>query len=493
MVAADFLTRIKRASRASLVMGMVRASRALVLLLCVAGAQEALACSSAGVILDAETDALLRNYSEPMLEVSGLVPGSAEVVLSGIDQINAYASPGCVTIYSGLLFEADNPSELRGVIAHEIGHLAGGHITALKQQIEEYTLISLASTILGLGMLAAGLPDAGMLVIAGGSGVGIGRFLQHSRTQESAADNAALSYLERTGNSGRGIIDFFRKLAAIEGDYDINPYMSTHPLSQARISYLEQRVEASPYANKPPSTADTLAFDMLQAKIFAFFRPPEQTMRRYLEGSSIPARYAHAVMHTRTRNYNQALTLMDALIADIPGNPFLHEWHGYILTNAGRPEEAIASYERALELAPDNLILHLEIGLALTAVEDDQKLIRRGMEHLRRAVSKGGQTAALAWRRIARAQGNLGQRALAELATAESAYYRNSYFEAITHAGRARRILPETDQQSHLRALDIHIVSCNLLKQQKDLLPKEQVESWRALCTVAGPESRRRG
>ncbi len=453
------------------------------------------ACQGQGGILDAETERLLNQYSLPLLDTSGLGSASISVILSGLDDVNAYASPGCVVLYSGLLFEAETPAELRGVIAHEIGHLAGGHITTLRQQYEEFSLISLASTILGLGIMIAGLPDAGLLVVTGGTGLGVGRFLQHSRAQEASADNAALTFLEQTGRSGRGLINFFTKLADIERDYasDINPYMTTHPLSQTRIAYLKNRVERSPYAEREASEEEQLAYDMVRAKLFGFLRSPDETLRRYPPSDlSMPARYARTVMMTRIKDYEGALVSIEEMIRENPARPFLHEWRGYIQTNNGRIDEAVKSYEEALRLAPNDLILHLEIGLALTAASDEPELTARGIIHLKQATEKQGQTAGLAWRQLARAYDLLGHRGMAELATAESAYIHRNYFDAITHAGRARNALPADDRYARIRAEDLHIISCNALSQQGgEGLPKELVQLHESLCLNRKPRPSR--
>src|SRR5688572_1358361 len=190
------------------------------------------------ILRDAETEALFREMSKPLVEAAGLSPRNVEIVLIHDKSINAFVAGGqIVYIHSGLISAADSANEVQGVIAHELGHITGGHILNFGDGMKAATGITLLSLLLGAAAMAAGAGNAGAGIMAMGQQVAMNKFLAYSRTQESAADQAGASFLTKSGISGKGSLSFFRKLQNQEFRLAIpqdNGYARTHPLSGER-------------------------------------------------------------------------------------------------------------------------------------------------------------------------------------------------------------------------------------------------------------------
>jgi predicted Zn-dependent protease len=164
------------------------------------------------ILRDAETEALFRDMSAPLVTAAGLRPQDARIVLLNDQSINAFVAGGqIVYVHSGLLTKADNVNEVQGVIAHELGHVTGGHIIRLQEGIRQAMGISILSLVLGIAAIAAGAGEAGAAIMGAGQQAAMGQFLAFSRVQESSADLAGASYLSKAGISGRGSLAFFRQ------------------------------------------------------------------------------------------------------------------------------------------------------------------------------------------------------------------------------------------------------------------------------------------
>lgn len=443
---------------------MSRASKAAALgalALCLALTTAPLRAVARGsILLDAETMALFRAYADPLIEVAGMQPHNIKIYLEGTNQVNALASPGQIILFSGLVLKTQTPEELQGIIAHEIAHIASGHIPTLVNQRQKASLLSSAATLIGIGAIIAGLAPLGALIIAGGSSTAYYSALGETRVAEASADQAALSYLDRAQISGRGLISFFRReflpreqsQAAV---YRVapNPYRRTHPLSSDRLIFLEKRVQNARSYNNPTSPALQKAHEMISAKLYGFTQKPQATLERY-SGNSAPARYARAVMFAyHLSDRQKSLALLNSLIREQPNNAYFHEMKGYVISRSGNTRKALASYQTAIRLAPYNLIMRLEIGNVL-ARSNEPLLIRQGITHLRLA-SQDKSIAPSTYRPMARAHGVLGEIGLAELATAEALLIQGDRTAALTRAKKALRKLPQSDRVHRLRAQDI--------------------------------------
>ena len=409
-----------------------------------------------GLIRDSEIEETLRVYTEPMLVAAGLDPNDVSLYIVGDNSLNAFVAGGQnIFVHTGLILAADTPNELIGVLAHETGHIAGGHLARQREAVNKSMRTALISIGLGLLAIASGAPDAGAVLMASSSNFAMGNMVRHTQVQESAADQAALDYLVRTGQSPRGLIDFFNKNVR---PYEfmvrrMPPYLMTHPFSSDRVEALRQGAQGSPLYDVQDSDDYLRRFRFMQAKLVGFILSQGETLNRYpLTDTSQPARYARAVAYYRASDLPRARTEMAALMSEDPQNPYFQELMGQILFENGRAEEALPYNRRALELKPNDPLLQVALARALIAADG-----REGADQaipLLQAAIDAERDNAYAWRELAAARELRGERSLAELASAELNFSIGNYPAAVSFAERARRDLPR-NTPSFQRATDI--------------------------------------
>jgi len=409
-----------------------------------------------GLIRDSEIEETLRVYTTPMLVAAGLDPDDVSIYIVGDNSLNAFVAGGQnIFVHTGLILAADTPNELIGVLAHETGHIAGGHLARQREAVNKSMRTALISIGLGLLAIASGAPDAGAVLMASSSNFAMGNMVRHTQVQESAADQAALDYLVRTGQSPRGLIDFFNKNVR---PYEfmvrrMPPYLMTHPFSSDRVEALRQGAQGSPLYDVQDSEDYMHRFRFMQAKLVGFILSQGETLNRYpLSDTSQPARYARAVAYYRGSELARARAEMDSLMREDPQNPYFQELMGQILFENGRAEEALPFNRRALELRPDDPLLQVALARALIAAEG-----REGADQaipLLQSAIDAERDNAYAWRELAAARELRGERSLAELASAELNFSIGNYPAAVSFAERARRDLPR-NTPSFQRATDI--------------------------------------
>ena len=298
------------------------------------------------ILRDAETEALFNEISAPLVQAAGLDPRNVQVLLINDPEINAFVAGGqIVWVHSGLVAKADNVNQLQGVIAHELGHIEGGHIVRFGEGVKVATGITLLSLLLGVAAMAAGGGEAGMGIMAAGQQAAMGKFLAFSRNQESSADLAGARYLSKAGVSGKGSIAFFKKLQNQEFRLAIpqtDSYARTHPLSGERMAVLNEVYQKDPAWDKPVDPELEARFQRVKAKLVGFVSDPGQTMRQYPESdASVPARYARAYAWHKSAYPEKALQEVRRLLAGAPDDPYFLELEGQVLLESGRPKEAI--------------------------------------------------------------------------------------------------------------------------------------------------------
>lgn len=421
-----------------------------------------------GLIRDAEIEATIRDYARPVFQAADLNVESVDVFLLADERLNAFVAGGQrMFLHTGLLRRADGPLQVMGVIAHEAGHIAGGHIAGRRREINQSTTEMIASYALGLAAaLATGRSDAGLAVAKAGQGAVISSLLSYSRGQEGAADQAAVSYLKKAGYSPKGLLEFMETLKGQEALLSTNqtPYMRTHPLTRNRINFLQEAVEKSPYKNQEAPTRLRRAHARMVAKLDGFLQPPRETLRDYEDNDSIIGRYARAIAHYRDANLDRALTMIDALIAEVPDDPYFHELKGQMLYEHGRIRDALPAYRRAAALDPDSPMLRL--GLARTQVQlNEPDLNAPALDNLKKVLSDEPRNGS-AWRLRAIAHGRMGDQGLTAWALAERRLVQGRSREARTQAVRAMKIL-EKHTPKWLRAQDIKREAERRLAQQE--------------------------
>ncbi|MEO0501009.1 MAG: M48 family metalloprotease, partial [Pseudomonadota bacterium] len=319
------------------------------------------------ILRDAETEAWLNRLAAPIAEAAGLDPRNLEMVLINNPSLNAFVAGGQrIYIHSGTILQADTANEIQGIVAHEMGHIAGGHSVRFGEGFKAATGISILSLLAAGAAIAMGAGEAGVGLLGLGQRASVGTFLAFSRQQESRTDQAGARFLETAGISGRGSIEFFKKIQNLEYRYAIpqdNDYTRTHPLSGDRISTLQALYEASPYWDAPTDPRIEADFQRVKAKLFGFVEDPSRTLREFPPSdTSAPARVARAYAYHKGAYPDQSAAEADALLAINPDDPYILELKGQVLLESGRPDEAVGPLERAVELAPDQPLIATLLG-----------------------------------------------------------------------------------------------------------------------------------
>ena len=412
------------------------------------------------LIRDAEIERTLRDFSNPIFEAAGLAPNDVKIYIVGDKTLNAFVTNGQnVFIHTGLILETETPNQLKGVIAHETGHISGGHLARSDANIREAMRPAYVTIALGLLAIAAGAPDAGAALLASSQQFAMLSFFTFTRVQESSADQAAVTFLEKTGQSGRGLLEFFTKFRYNEilADSRREPYFRSHPLSGDRIQALQNRVNEQTHRDAEDSPADIDRLKMMQAKIQAFLYTPARTFVKYpASDQSIYARYARAVAAFRAPDMTTAVRETQKLIAEQPENPFFYELLGQIYYENGKPEESIEPNRRAVALAPNESLLL--IGLARSLLATEQPELRAEAEARLRSALRLEPTNAFAWNQLAVVADRNGQVGLARLATAEEAYNLGDMLRAHRFSDLAMRNLVRATPEWR-RAFDISTIT----------------------------------
>jgi predicted Zn-dependent protease len=409
------------------------------------------------LLRDAEIEHIIRIYATPIFDAAGLDPSAITVYLIDDNRLNAFVAGGMnIFINSGLLMRSKDPLEVMGVIAHETGHIAGGHLARTQEALRNASIETIIAAVLGAAAAVVGGGNAGAAVLGGGASVAQRSLLRYSRIQETSADHAGVSFLERAGYSSRGLLNFFGVLSGEEallgGSQD--PYLRTHPLSQERIDYVQNFVEhVSHYSNQPAPPELVALHGRMIGKLVGFLQPLTDVLHRYPDSDqSMEARYARAIAYYRGSQVDKGLKLVEELIAEHPDDAYFRELRGQILFENGRVGEAVESYQKAVDLDPTEPLLRL--GLAQSQLETErQDLAKPALANLEEVVRREPRNG-FAWHELAIAYGRTDQLGMSALALSESALARNNPVEAKEQADRAIKILPE-NSPAWLRAQDI--------------------------------------
>jgi predicted Zn-dependent protease len=426
-----------------------------------------------GLIRDAETEALLRDYAKPIFHAAGLGSQNIQIHIVNDLNFNAFVVDGHnMFMHAGTLMMAQTPNQVIGVIAHECGHITGGHLAAFRNQVAKAKSASIMLQLLGLAAMAggaiAGVPNAGQMGMGaamGGSDMAMRSLLAYRRTEESSADQAAITFLNATKQSGKGMLESFEVLAdKMRGIQGINPYLMTHPLPPDRIAQLKELVTLSPYYNSTDPPELQFRHDLVRAKLSGFLDKPEIVFNRYpKDNTSLPATYAHAIAIYRRDGVDAAMPLIDQLIAAQPNWPYFYEIKGQFLFESGRGKAAIEPLRKAVELGPNEPLIRIMLGQAMLGTEDPQ-YVDEAIRNLRTALARET-TSAMGYRQIASAYARKADQAQAEganrnfmaqasLASAEAYFYEGRLDLAKEMAKRAKAGLP-SGTPNWIRADDI--------------------------------------
>ncbi len=420
------------------------------------------------LIRDTEIEENLREFSTPILRAGGLDASNVDLYIVNDESLNAFVTRGQnIFLHTGLILQSETPNQLKGVIAHEAGHIAGGHLVRSDYGTRSAYGSMLIAAGIGLAAILAGEGEAGALVLGGSQQFGMLDVLAYTRVNESAADQYAAQYLERTGQSGKGLIEFFEKFRYQEilSNAKRYPYFRSHPLSSNRIDALREVVDESPHTDVPDDAKALKQLSMTKAKLRGFLEAPQTVFSRYpLSDTSEEARYARAVAYYRSASLKNALQEIDALIEQQPTNPYFYELKGQILYESGKGQASIAPMQKALELKPDAPLFQIALAQAYLETEEKEDT-NEAIKLIKKALQKEPSNSA-AWYYLSQGYGNLDQEALAKYAIAEQAFSMGDYQRSLSFAQRAQKDMPRNIPQWR-RASDIIVIAETQLAKKK--------------------------
>lgn len=422
---------------------------------------------SISFIRDAEIENIIALYSKPVFEAAGLAADNVEIYLVNDSRLNAFVAGGQkLFIHTGLLQRARTPEQVIGVIAHESGHIAGGHLSRIRQKMKGVPAESIIGFLLGGAAAMAGEGGAGAAIMLGGQQAAQRSLLSYSRMEEGSADQAAIKYLDNIGVSSRGLLEFFEilKRDEVTKTSEQNPYIRSHPLTGERVAAIRSHVEESPYSERKLGKEYRDMHNRMRAKLDAFLLTPAHTLRLYPVGdTSVPARYARAGAYHKDGRIEDAIKEVDSLIAEMPNDPYFHELKGQIYFENGQLDEAVVSYEKAVELKPNTPLLLLGLGRSYLEQNDPAKL-NKAIEILESTVHNDKEYA-FAWRQLGIAYGKAERMAESSLALAEEAFLQRRYKDSQFLANRAEQGF-KVGSREWLQAQDIRLTSERLLKKK---------------------------
>ncbi|MXO60415.1 M48 family metalloprotease [Altererythrobacter salegens] len=477
------------------------------LLACLAAASMLLAqpVAAQSILRDSETEKLLQDMVNPLVEAAGMPKGSVEVVLINDPTLNAFVAGGQrIYVHSGLINAADSANEVQGVLAHELGHIIGGHVIRFDEGLKKATNITILSLLVGIAAAAAGAGDAAMGALAMGQQAAYGSLLAFSRAQEATADASSVHLLKCARISGRGAVNFFRKLENLEYRYGYSQseeagFTRTHPLTGDRITRLEDDLKGDPAWNdappvdlkasvERPATIDSALpsptvvgdcppvqekagdietrFQRVKAKLYGYLAKPSDTLRSFPPYvNTVPAHYARAYAYHKEALLDDAVRETDALLATDPSDPYFLELKGQVLLESGHPDEALAPLRQATLLTNNDPLIAGTFGHALVATEDP-KHYDEAEEVLRAAVAKDRENP-FAWYNLGTVYGAKGDIPRARLASSEQQVMTGASAEALRNAEAAEAGLDQ-GSPDWIRAQDVAMQARAQLEREKD-------------------------
>lgn len=406
------------------------------------------------IIRDAEIENTLSKWMRPIFKAAGMDANDVKIILVGSNEVNAFVAGGRnIFIYTGLILEAEKASEVLGVMAHELGHIQGGHLVRMREEMEMASYQSMLAGVLGIGVAAVGgQSQLGSAIYSGGANAAGMNFLSFSRTQESAADQAALRYFAAAGYSPEGLVSFMQKMEGQEllsSQYQ-NQYMRTHPVTRDRVQAMQAGLKRSSHTSNPVPEQWQNEFDRIKAKIQSYMDPSYAMGVYGGQYDTVNGKYALAIIDYRQGRLNDALEKMDELLAKEPNNPYFHEFKGQLYQENRQFPESIKSYQKALSILPEANLIRIDLAqsyLAASASGARENNLIKARDELLKAKTTENKTARL-HRLLATVYGRLGEDAKAQVALAEEAVMLGNYSDARMFAQRAQMALKENSDNS---------------------------------------------
>ncbi|HEY2071335.1 MAG TPA: M48 family metalloprotease [Rhizomicrobium sp.] len=427
------------------------AKTALAVVLALGFSVQTVAAQQVEIIRDTEIERLLKSYEDPILVTANIDPVTVKMYIVSDPEINAAAmqSPLAsetedILVNTGTFLQLSSPNQIIGILAHETGHIAGGHLIRDADAMQKASIPMLIGMAVGIIAMAKGAGEGGMGAIMLGQQAAESEFLSFSRAQEATADQMGQKYLLKLHLSGRGMLSVFEKFANDEAmsAYYNTPFVSDHPADRERIALLTREVDASPYKDVPDSPESIHKFHMVQAKLAGYLARPDAVMQRYpMSDQSEEAHYARAMAYFRQPDLKKALEETNILIKMEPKNPYFYEILGQIYVNTAQPAKGVAPYQKAVDLLPDAPLIRIDLAAAELAI-DKSPLVNQALANLKIALQQENNNG-FGWYEMAQAYSLLGNEPMANLSTAELNYNGGNMREAGRFATMAAHGLPK--------------------------------------------------
>ena len=420
-----------------------------------------------GVIRDEEIEQDLKTFMRPVFREAGVSPSSVRFIILENPEMNAFVAGGQnIFLHTGLILETRNVAELIGVCAHETGHIAHGDLIRSRTVAENISVEALVAEVLGIvAAVGARSGDAAAAVTSATGSIAQRAFLTHSREQETAADQAGVSFLQAAGLPITGFLSFMQKLSSQEllPDSAQSEYVRTHPLTQDRVNYLANVVEQERNHHAAPEAWEEM-HARIKAKLLGYLFPDQALLDK---GTSVASQYGRAIAWYRKGELQKALAQLDPLIAAQPKDPYFYELKGQILFENGKIDAALPAYAKAVEFAPQSGLIRAAYGHALLeSTTDAQAHEAEAIKQLEASLD----TEALqpeTHHQLAIAYGKQGKEGISRLHLAEEGLLENKPEFAITEAKLAQQALPKGTPAA-LRASDILDLAKKNAKKMKD-------------------------
>lgn len=422
---------------------------------------------AATFIRDAEIEHTLHRVADPILRAAMLSPGTVHLYIVDDPQLNSFVAGGQnIFINSGMLTQLDSIDQLRAVIAHETGHIAGGHLARMADGMQAPRNLALLGLVAAAAATVGGNPQAGMALATGGTQMAQRSALAYSRGEEASADSAAVGFLSAAGSDPGAMVAVLHRFEGQEAlmTAQRDPYLQNHPLSPERIAMLEQRVDKLPKGD-PPDPEDVYWYDRMVAKLKGFLQTPTQTLRDYpLADGSEFATLARAVAYYRQPNIAQGSAQIEQLLALRPDDPYYLELQGQFLLESGQAAPAVEAYRQAVALAPKEPLILGALGRALLNT-DDRADTAEAREVLARSAALDKKSPDVL-RDLALAEARLGNEGAAALDTAERFLLLGQFRDALRNADHASAVLPY-GSPGWRRAQDVTSIAQRALKKER--------------------------
>lgn len=425
---------------------------------------------SNGMILsDTEIDSTLAEMARPVMEAGHLVPGTIHLHMIVDDSINAFVNSSTdMFLNTGLLLKSKTPNEVIGVMAHETGHIVGGHTVMVSSDMAAVNSISLLSTLLGIAAgVATGNPEVGIAIMMGGQRAALGRFLSFTRSQEARADQFALQALEDSHQSSQGLYNFFERLYGEELLITTNPdpYMQSHPITTDRMEVVGAWVKKAHYTSAQDNPELVQKYRRMIAKLYAFLKPQIATLQKYPESDkSVEGRYARAIAYYRRGQFDKALPIVDGLLTDLPKDPYFWQIKGDMLLSKAKIDDSVVAYREAIKFLPNAPEILTAMSRAMNESNNPDYFLETE-RNLKHALDLDPENPD-AWDLLAAAYAHNDKLGLSAYAAAERAILMGQFGDVARYTIQAEKLL-EKDTPIWYRLQDIKVLAQNSLHDMK--------------------------